>query len=161
MTRLRWTLCSVAMAAFTVLPGTAADDVPVPEKCTKDVNAHLSDLLRARPKEATDNVMVCGVTTGNSHTQKARKHGAHQIIPVLATMPDGSKRPVEVVTNDDLDGKVTAKKGDMVFAYGQVFFDNLHSFAAGFHDVHCSTHKGANNGWVVVDGVKHPGHCPM
>jgi hypothetical protein len=63
------------------------------------------------------------------------------------------------VTNDELDGKVTTKKGDNVIAYGQAFFDNLHGFSAGIHDVHCSTHKGANNGWVVVNGVKFPNHC--
>jgi hypothetical protein len=166
MTSLRWTLCSAILAVGTMLPGIAApgleaEDVPVPEKCTKEVNAHLSALMRKRPKEKTDNVMVCGETVGNSHRQKSRKHGDHQIIPVLATMPDGSKRPIEVVTNDELDGKVTAKKGDTVFAYGQVFFDNVHDYAAGIHDVHCSTHKGANNGWVVVNGVKSPTSCPI
>jgi hypothetical protein len=149
-----------------MLPGIAApvfgaEDVPVPEKCTKEVNAHLSELMRRRAKEKADNVMVCGETVGNSHRQKGHKHGDHQIIAVLAIMPDGSKRPIEVVTNDELDGKVTAKKGDMVFAYGQVFFDNLHDYAAGIHDVHCSTHKGANNGWVVVNGVKSPTNCPI
>jgi hypothetical protein len=156
---VRWTLVFAMVAACTIFPGLAAEDVPVPEACTKAVNTHLAQLLTARPKETTDNVMACGVTTGSSHTQRGRKHGAHQIIPLLVTMPDGSTRPVEVVTNDELDGKITAKKGDKVIAYGQVFFDNLHGFSAGIHDVHCSTHKGANNGWVVVNGVKFPNHC--
>lgn len=159
MTRVSWTFSFAGLAAFLIFPGLAANDVPVPGACTPEVNAKLSQLMRATPKEQTDNVMVCGISTSSSHNQKARKHGAHQIIPLLATMPDGSRRPVEIVTNDDLDGKVTAKKGDKVFAYGQVFFDNLHGFAAGIHDVHCSTHKGADNGWVVVDGVKFPNHC--
>jgi hypothetical protein len=154
-------LCTAVLATVPAICVAQAVDVPVPETCTKEVNAHLSDLMRSRPKEPTDNVMVCGETTGNSHKQKAGKHGAHQMIPILATMPDGSKRPIDVVTNDELDGKVTAKKGDKVFAYGQVYFDNLHGAAAGIHDVHCSTHKGANNGWVVVNGVKSPNHCPL
>lgn len=158
-TRVKWTLCFAAIASCSLFPCLAANDVRVPETCTPAVNARLSQLMRALPKEQADNVMVCGVTTSSSHNQKARKHGAHQIIPLLATMPDGSKRPIEIVTNDDLDGKVTAQKGDKVFAYGQVFFDNLHGFAAGIHDVHCATHRGADNGWVVVDGVKFPNHC--
>jgi hypothetical protein len=159
-------MCSAILMIGTMLPGIAApwvgaENVPVPETCTKAVNARLSELMRKRDRAPTDNVMVCGEAVGNSHRQKGHKHGDHQIIPVLATMPDGSKRPIEVVTNDELDGKVTAKKGDMVFAFGQVFFDNLHDFAAGIHDVHCSTHKGADNGWVVVNGVKSPANCPM
>jgi hypothetical protein len=34
-------------------------------------------------------------------------------------------------------------------------------WAAGIDDVHCSTHPGADNGWVVVAGVKAPKGCPM
>ena len=66
---------------------------------------------------------------------------------------------VQVVTNDDLDGVVTARVNDPVFAYGQGYI--AHGFwVAGVHDVHCSTHPGADNGWVVVAGVKTPRSCP-
>ena len=74
-------------------------------------------------------------------------------------MPNGDVRPVEVVTNDDLDGVVTAPVNASVFAYGQAFFPSGGKFVAGIHDAHCSTHRGADNGWVVVDGVKHPASC--
>ena len=26
----------------------------------------------------------------------------------------------------------------------------------GVHDVHCATHRGADNGWVVVNGTRFP-----
>jgi hypothetical protein len=66
---------------------------------------------------------------------------------------------IEIVTNDQLDGVVTSEAHSVVFAYGQAFFSNTHQFAAGIHDTHCSTHRGADNGWIVVDGEKHPDHC--
>jgi hypothetical protein len=77
------------------------------------------------------------------------------------TFADGSTKLVEVVINDELDGKITAPAKAPVFAYGQAFFDNTGHFAAGIHDVHCSTHRGADNGWVVVNGAKHPDSCPV
>ncbi|MDP9107218.1 MAG: hypothetical protein M3N49_14970, partial [Candidatus Eremiobacteraeota bacterium] len=65
-----------------------------------------------------------------------------------------------VVTNDDLDGRVTAPRGATVFAYGQYFqtTDRQRPFVAGVHDVHCATHRGADNGWVVVNGTRYPQH---
>jgi len=66
---------------------------------------------------------------------------------------------IEVVTNDELDGKVTAPANASVFAYGQAFFSHTRNFAAGVHEVHCATHRGADNGWVVVNGEKHPASC--
>jgi len=66
---------------------------------------------------------------------------------------------VQIVTNDDLDGPVTARPSDPVFAYGQGYIS--HGFwSAGIHDVHCSTHPTADNGWVVIAGVKTPQSCP-
>ena len=58
-------------------------------------------------------------------------------------MPDGEVRRVEVVVNDDLDGVITAPVNASVFAYGQAFFPSRGKFAAGIHDVHCSTHSGS------------------
>jgi hypothetical protein len=54
---------------------------------------------------------------------------------------------------------VTAQVNDPVFAYGQGYVTHGR-WAAGVHDVHCSTHAGADNGWVVVAGVKTPNSCP-
>lgn len=74
-------------------------------------------------------------------------------------MPDGRSQPVEVVINDELDGVVTAPGEASVVAFGQAFFPSRGRYIAGIHDVHCSTHRGADNGWVVVNGVKHPPSC--
>ena len=141
------------------LPAAAQNDVPVPSSCTPQVNQKLSDLLSSKPQNPVDNVMVCGITVSASRTQSGGPHGSHQILPLRVTMPDGNVRLVEVVTNDDLDGVVTAPVNASVFAYGQAFFPSYGRFAAGIHDVHCSTHQGADNGWVVVNGSKHPVTC--
>ena len=137
----------------------AQRNVPVPSRCTPQVNQKLYDLLSSGQRGSVDNVMVCGITLSSSRTQRGGPHGSHQILPLRVTMPDGNVRPIEVVTNDDLDGVVTAPVNASVFAYGQAFFPSRGHFAAGIHDVHCSTHRGADNGWVVVNGVKHPASC--
>jgi hypothetical protein len=139
---------------------TAQRNVPVPSTCTPQVNQKLFDLLSSGQHSNVDNVMVCGVTTSSSRKQSGGPHGSHEILPLRVTMPDGNVRPVEVVTNDDLDGVVTSPVNASVFAYGQAFFPSGGKFAAGVHDVHCSTHRGADNGWVVVNGVKYPASCP-
>ena len=136
-----------------------ANDVPVPASCTPSVNQKLAQLLASGQQADVDNVMVCGVTISPSRTQKGGQHGPHEILPVLAVFPDGSQKLVEVVINDDLDGKITAPVKAAVLAYGQAFFSNTGKFVAGVHDVHCSTHRGADNGWVVVNGKKHPTTC--
>lgn len=138
---------------------SAGRNIPVPARCTPEVNRRLSELIAAGERHPVDNVMVCGTTVSSSRTHRGGPHGDHQILPLLAPMPDGSQKLVEVVTNDDLDGKVTAPVHAQVFAYGQAFFARTRKFAAGIHDVHCSTHRGADNGWVVVNGDKHPASC--
>lgn len=147
------------LALLTCTAFFAANNVPVPTACTPSVNQNLAQLIAQGTTGPTDNVMACGITTSSSHTQKGGPHGDHQIIPVLVTFPDRSTHQIEIVTNDSLDGKVTAPAKASVFAYGQAFFDNTGKFAAGLHDTHCSTHNGADNGWVVVNGVKHPASC--
>jgi hypothetical protein len=144
---------------FPVLSASAQRDVPVPATCTPQVNQNLFGLLQSGQSRAVDNVMVCGITVSSSRGQSGGPHGAHEILPLRVTMPDGNVRLVEVVTNDDLDGVVTAPANASVFAYGQAFFPSYGRFAAGIHDVHCSTHRGADNGWVVVNGSKHPVSC--
>ena len=102
-----------------------------------------------------DNVMVCGTTISSSRTQRGGPHGDHQLLPLRVQLPGVGARLVEVVTNDSLDGVVTAPAGAPVVAYGQ-YFPGRRRFAAGIHDVHCATHRGADNGWVVVGGQRYP-----
>ena len=134
-------------------------NVPVPQSCTPQVNQKLGDLFNSSQKHSVDNVMVCGITVSASRTQSGGPHGSHQILPLRVTFPDGTTHLVEVVTNDDLDGVVTAPVNAQVYAFGQAFFPSRGRFVAGVHDVHCSTHRGADNGWVVVNGQQHPASC--
>jgi len=135
-------------------------DVPVPQTCTPDVNQKLAALLAQQTQNNVDNVMVCGTTISPSRTQRGGEHGSHEVLPLVVNLPGAGSKLVEVVTNDDLDGAVRAPKGAQVYAYGQAFFDRGSRFVAGIHDVHCSTHRAADNGWVVVDGQKSPTSCP-
>ncbi|WP_446743291.1 hypothetical protein [Silvibacterium acidisoli] len=137
----------------------AQQNIAVPSACTQSVNSKLGGLLSSQTTQDTDNVMVCGVTVSASRTQRGGRHGDHEILPLRVTMPGGNVQLVEVVINDDLDGRVTAPANVQVYAYGQAFFPTRGRFVAGIHDVHCSTHRGADNGWVVVNGVKHPSTC--
>src|SRR5215469_17205394 len=147
---------AIVLASCSAL---AQNDVPVPQSCTPQVNQKLGGLLGSGQTQSVDNVMVCGITVSSSRTQSGGPHGSHQILPLRVTFPDGNTRLVEVVTNDDLDGVVTAPVNAQVYAYGQAFFPSHGRFAAGIHDVHCSTHRGADNGWVVVNGQQHPASC--
>ncbi|MEA2721851.1 MAG: hypothetical protein QOJ39_3715 [Candidatus Eremiobacteraeota bacterium] len=136
----------------------AAKDVSVPSSCNAAVNAQLARLIDEHDGGPIDNVMVCGTTFGPSRSQRAGAHGGHQLIPLRAPIAGGRSALVEVVTNDGLDGRVTAPRGAHVAAYGQYFLtsDRQRPFVAGIHEVHCATHRGADNGWVVVNGVKYP-----
>lgn len=150
--------CGLFCAA---LPARAAGNVAVPSRCTPAVNQKLAAVVASGTRRDVDNVMVCGVTISPSRRQRAREHGAHEILPLMVTFPDRSTHLVEVVVNDDLDGVVTAPRGAAVFAYGQAFIPSRGHFAAGIHDVHCSTHRSADNGWVVINGAKHPSACGL
>jgi hypothetical protein len=143
---------SILLFVLVSCSAWAQNNVPVPSSCTPQVNEKLGKLLSSDQKSSVDNVMVCGVTASASRTQSGGPHGSHQILPLRVTFPDGNTRLVEVVTNDDLDGVVTAPVNAQVYAYGQAFFPSKGRFVAGIHDVHCSTHRSADNGWVVVDG---------
>jgi hypothetical protein len=137
----------------------AGKDVPVPSVCAPDVNRGLQDLIRSHTRRDVDNIMVCGIATQHSRVQSGGRHGSHHIIPLTVNLPDDGQVQVQVVINDSLDGAVTANANDKVFAYGQGYIAHG-PWAAGVHDVHCSTHPGANNGWVVVNGTKTPSSCP-
>jgi hypothetical protein len=149
-----------ALVLCLPITALAQRDVPVPSSCTPAVNQNLFNLLGAGRRGDVDNVMVCGITSGPSYTQHGGSHGNHEILPLRVNLPDGTSQAVEVVINDDLDGVVKAPAKASVFAFGQAFFPSHGRYAAGIHDVHCSTHRGADNGWVVVNGVKHPPSCP-
>jgi hypothetical protein len=146
-----WLLLSVPLVF-------AAKDVPVPMACTPDVNRALADVIASHTRRNVDNVMVCGIAAEKSRLQAGGPHGNHHVTTLSVEPPDGQKINVQVVTNDALDGVVVASANDQVFAYGQAYI--AHGlWATGVHDVHCSTHPSANNGWVVVAGVKTPVTC--
>ena len=156
---MRTLLLIAVTVGCAVFPAAAQRDVPVPASCTPQVNQRLFDLLQSGQSRDVDNVMVCGITASSSHTQRGGEHGPHEILPLRVNLPDGSMRLVEIAINDDLDGRITAPVNATVFAYGQAFFPSRGRFVAGIHDVQCSTHRGADNGWVVVNGSKHPVSC--
>jgi len=157
---MRTTLAAAVALSLVALGACSATakDVPVPSACTAGVNAQLAALIAEQHDGPVDNVVVCGTTIGPSRPQRAGPHGGHQILPLRIPLADGRTALVEVVTNDDLDGRVTAPRGAAVFAYGQYFLTSPRQrpFVAGLHDVHCATHRGADNGWVAVDGAKFP-----
>jgi hypothetical protein len=133
-----------------------AADVAVPTSCTGATNQKIAGLIGQRFDGEVDNVMVCGTTFASSRPQRSGPHGGHQLLPLRIPLPDGSSALVEVVTNDNLDGVVTAPRGAHVAAYGQYYLttERQRPFVAGIHDTHCATHRGADNGWIVVNAVK-------
>ena len=155
-------MLAAVLGAALVTPGAfaaAAPNVPVPAHCDAAVNAQLARLVAQHHAGAVDNVMVCGTTFAPSRPQRPGPHGGHQLIPLRAPTGPGQSILVEVVTNDDLDGaRVTAPRGARVIAFGQYFktTGGQRPFVAGVHEVHCATHRGADNGWVVVNGTKFP-----
>lgn len=137
----------------------AATDVPVPASCTPQVNQGIANLIASQTRRDVDNIMVCGVATEKTRLQAGGPHGNHHVTTISVQLPSKQSVYVQVVANDALDGIVTANVNDPVFAYGQAYVTHG-KWAAGIHDVHCSTHPGADNGWVVVAGVKSPKSCP-
>lgn len=144
---------------FLVQSAYAAKDVAVPKRCTPEVNQGIANLIASQTRRDVDNIMVCGIAAQKTRLQSGGRHGSHHITTISAQLPNGQSVNVQVVTNDALDGVVTAQKGDPVFAYGQGYVTHG-LWAAGIHDVHCSTHPGADNGWVIIAGAKTPSSCP-
>ena len=156
-------LIALALLAVLSAPGTASAQVDraVPAACTEAVNAAAARLIADGRRVEIDNVMVCGTTISSSRTQYGSR-GDHQILPLRVALPGLGTRMLEVVTNDVLDGVVTAPPRALVFAYGQLYLPARRPFVAGVHDTHCATHRGAANGWVVVNGNRFPQHgCPV
>ncbi len=151
-----WMCLRGGLFLLALVIASGARDVPVPDQCTPQVNARLAELIQAGTRQNVDNVMVCGVTTAPAREQKTGKHGAHEILSVRAQLPGIGARMIQIAINESLDGKIPAPANASVFAYGQAYFDNTGDFVAGIHDVHCSTHNGADNGWIVVNGTKLP-----
>jgi hypothetical protein len=154
--RLGWLGLFLLLSTSAAL---AARDVPVPDRCTPTVNRGLQDLIRSHTRRDVDNIMVCGVATENSRVNRGGRHGSHHIVTLAVQLPDDGEVRVQVVSNDDLEGPVVAHARDQVFAYGQGYIAHG-PWAAGIHEVHCATHRGADNGWVVINGNKTPASCP-
>lgn len=143
-----------ASAAVSLAQGR---DVPVPSSCTPQVNQNLYQMIQHQPRGYEENVMVCG-TAVKTTVNSGGRHGSHHIITLSVRLPDNGNVRVEVAINDSLDGPVTARPGQQVFAYGQGYIAHG-AWVAGIHDVHCATHRSADNGWVVIDGAKTPSSC--
>jgi len=148
-------LTFVLSAAHSIL--AQGRDVTVPRSCTPQVNAKLQQMISDQPRGYVENIMVCGTAEG-TRVNSGGRHGGHHIITVDAQLPQGQSVRVQIAVNDSLDGAVSARRGDQVFAYGQGYISGG-GWAAGIHDVHCSTHRSADNGWVVVNGTKTPTSC--
>ena len=133
-------------------------DVPVPTACTPAVNQTLQQLVHDRPRGYVENVMVCGIAQKTT-VNHGGPHGSHHLITVAVMLPVDGLKLVQIAINDALDGPVSARSGQSVFAFGEGYTTGG-LWVAGVHDVHCSTHPGAENGWVVVEGVKTPSSCP-
>lgn len=127
--------------------------------CTAAYNAPLAAIVQRQETQPVDGVAVCGTTISSSRRQRGGPHGDHQVLVIRAPFPDGTRPLVEVVTNDALDGRVTAPRGAQVEALGQ-YFAPRRRYVAGLHDVHCATHRGAADGYVIVDDQRYPaGSC--
>jgi hypothetical protein len=156
---------SLAFALAGALPAGAAPDVPVPAHCNATVNAQLAELVTDGYPRERDNVMVCGTVTRDTYYQASRgRAGSHHVTAVQAPVATGGSLLVQIVTNDELDGVITAHTGDHIAAFGQFYqtTERQRPYAAGLHDTHCSTHRGADNGWVWINGNRWPkGACPF
>lgn len=165
---MRASFCAVGTLFLLASVNVAlAQTQPVPKQCSAAVNAGLVQFVTmhtAAGQEAEqDNVLVCGTALRASYAQHAGHSGtgSHHVM-VLSVPTSGAPLTVEVVTNDALDGVVTARAGDLVYALGQAYVDAKPiraaglAVAAGVHDTHCSTHAGAEDGWVVVQGKRYP-----
>jgi hypothetical protein len=148
----------LSFSVLTAITATAQGrDVQVPRSCDPQVNYKLQQMINDHPDGYVENVMVCGIAEG-TRVNSGGRHGSHHIITVDAKLPQGRTVRVQIAINDSLDGPVYASQGALVFAYGQGYISGG-GWAAGIHDVHCSTHRSADNGWVVVNGQKAPASC--
>lgn len=157
---MRITLASltVAFCVIIAIPASAQGrDVQVPRSCDPQVNSRLQQMINDQPRGYVENVMVCGTAEG-TRVNSGGRHGSHHIITVDVQLPKGTTARVQIAINDSLDGAVSAARGEQVFAYGQGYIRGG-GWAAGIHDVHCATHRSADNGWVVVNGTKTPTSC--
>jgi hypothetical protein len=157
--KLRYQVFAIALllSCGSKSPFAQGRDVPVPTSCTPSVNQKLQEMIRNHSKKYVENVMACGIAQKTT-VNHGGSHGSHHIITVLVQLPDDGTAKVQIAINDTLDGAVNAKPNDQVFAYGQGYITGG-AWVAGVHDVHCSTHPSADNGWVVVAGVKTPSSC--
>ncbi len=90
---------------FLAIPVMAAGDVPVPSECTPQVNARLANLIHAAQ---TGQSRQCDGLRSR-HAQLALRERGHHRFSVLAHTPEGDEL-IEIDSNDQLDGAVTAQK---------------------------------------------------
>jgi len=156
--RKLFAIVSLTVCISVAFPSSAQEhNVSVPRTCSPQVNAGLQQMINDQPRGYVENVMVCGTAEG-TRVNSGGRHGSHHIITLHVQLPQGSNVRIQIAVNDSLDGVVSASSGDQVFAYGQGYISGG-GWAAGIHDVHCSTHRSADNGWVVVNGAKTPAYC--
>jgi hypothetical protein len=144
----------IALFTFSIVSTSAyafATNVPPPATCTAQVNQGLQNLIDSGTTKDVDNIMVCGDAVGKTRLQGGGPHGSHHVTTLSVQLPKGTTIRVQIVVNDSLDGVVTANPGDHIAAYGQGYLTHGQA-QAGVHDVHCSTHPTANNGWVYING---------
>ena len=147
---MRKLLLALTLSLVSV-PAFAATNVPPPATCTAQVNQGLQSLIDSGTTKDVDNIMVCGTAVGKTRLQGGGPHGSHHVITLSVPLSNGSTIRVQVVANDSLDGVITANNGDQVAAFGQGYITHGQA-QAGVHDVHCSTHPTADNGWVYING---------
>ncbi len=151
-----WLLGAVVLVSAGIV--AQGRNVDVPSQCTPQVNQKLQQMIEDQPRGYVENVMACG-TAVKTVVNRGGRHGSHHIITVSAQLPSGRTVPIQIAINDSLDGEVSAQRGAAVFAYGQGYIAHGQA-VAGIHDVHCSTHRSADDGWIVVNGTKTPSSCP-
>jgi hypothetical protein len=157
---------SIFLALLFASTVASAATKPVPSQCTASVNTAYAAFVSAHTggEAHQDNLMLCGHSLGPAYTQRAGRSGTTHHVLILSIPTASGSMNVEVDTNDTLDGIVTANPGDLVYVYGQAYIDpGTHrrfgfTTTAGIHEPHCATHRGADDGWIVIANHKYPEH---
>jgi hypothetical protein len=142
MRRIPATAWLLALAACAPSP---------PSTCTPQVNALFAHSLTAR-RHVVEGVTVCGVVSGRPY-ERGGEHGLHVYIPVRVQAPGGATYLTQVISNEQLDGRISVHRGDRIFALGQFVYPNYRGGYQGLiHDTHPATHRGGSDGYVEVNG---------
>jgi hypothetical protein len=110
-----------------------------------------ADIMSRR--SVAEGVMVCGVVSGRPY-ERGGEHGRHVYIPVRVQAPGGATYLTQVIPNEELVGRIAVHQGDSIVAVGQFVYPNYRmGFEGLVHDTHHATHRGAADGYVMVNGV--------